>query len=137
MPAWLLSPFAKVGGALLAAALVVIAFNVWLGKRDDAAFRRGVDSTEAQVRQETDRANAAERKLELSMNTTQQLIGQRAQAQASALTIKLEPLQKDLVREIQADAGSRCRVADGVLGTLKAQRAAVNAGIAASDPGQP
>jgi len=137
MPPWMLSPFVKIGGIALVAVVLVVGVTTWLGKRDDAAFRRGVEATEAQVRQATDRANAAERKLELSMSLTTTLIGQRAQTQGSALTIKLETMQKDLAREIQTDAGARCRVADGVLSALQAQRTAVNAGIAASDPGQP
>lgn len=129
--------FAKIGGGVLVVVALVAGFNLWLGKRDDAAFARGVASIERQVLEERVRADAAERLSERTMALTATLIGSRSGAQLSDLTIKLESQQKDLSREIQADRGADCRISDGVLNALRAERATVNASIAASNPGEP
>lgn len=135
--AFITSPFAKIGGAALLVIAFVVGTHIWLDKRDQAAFQRGSDTKAAEVAAEVTRANENARLLEKSLVLIATATGDRANTQGSALTVKLEPLVKELTHEIQADRGADCAVSDGVRRTLKDQRAAVNAGVAASSPSQP
>jgi hypothetical protein len=131
------SPFIKFGGVALLVAGVIFGTHMWLDHRDSVAFQRGVDSKTAEVAQAVTRANDNARLLEQAMGSMSNAIGGRANAQQAALTVKLEPLVKELTNAINSDPNARCALSDGVRGAIKDQRATVNAGIAASDPGQP
>lgn len=131
---------AKHGKLLLELGLaiaLIVGLHVWLDRRDAAAYARGAAAVEARVKDAQARADAAEREREQAFQLTTAVIDKRTDAQATKLSVTLDPLSKALNNAIQADTSARCRVAGGVLDNLEAQRAAVNTGIATSNPVEP
>lgn len=131
------SPLGKLLGGVLLAAALVWGFTHWLSGREKAAYQRGAAAVTQELKDAQAAANIAARQLETSMQLNSNLVAARNDTQTAALTVKLEPLQKELTREVQADPHGACTVSDGVRRTLDAQRAAVNSSIVASDPSQP
>lgn len=130
-----LRPLAKPFGVALLAGAAWWGFMTWRDRLVEAAENRGFARAEAQYQVAVAAADKIAAHDTNSMTLMGAVIGGLAAQRTQAIDLKVTPQIERIQNEVASDPRYRdCRVSDGVLGAANAARAAVDAGIAASNP---
>lgn len=135
-PLWgAVKPLAKPIGIALAVGAAWWGFTTWRDNMIEAAERRGFASAQAQFQTKVEAANKIVEHDNTALALMGSIVGSLSQQRAQAIDIKVTPQIERIQNEVASDPRYRdCRVSDSVLDAANAARAAVDAGIAASNP---
>lgn len=135
-PVWaVVKPFWKPAAIVVAVGAAWWGFTTWRDNLVEAAEKRGFATAEAQFKTQVEAANKITEHDNTALNLMSTVVGALATQRTQAIDLKVTPQIERIQNEVASDPRYRdCRVSDSVLDAANAARAAVDAGIAASNP---
>ena len=135
-PVWaVVKPFWKPVAIVVAVGAAWWGFTTWRDNLVEAAEKRGFAAAEAQFSAKVEAANKITEHDNTALNLMSTVVGALATQRTQAIDLKVTPQIERIQNEVASDPRYRdCRVSDSVLDAANAARAAVDAGIAASNP---
>jgi len=110
-------------------------FTSWRDNLIDTADAAGFARAEQQYTEAVDDANERERLTQGRLDQMVIAFGALGEQREQAINLTVKPMTESITNEVETDPRYReCIVSSGVLDDLNAGRAAVNAGVAASNP---
>lgn len=128
-------PFAKPLAIAVAIGAAWWGFTTWRDNLVEKAELRGFGRAEEQYKAKVEAANKITEHDNVSMQLMGTVVGALATQRTQAIDLKVTPQIERIKNEVASDPRYRdCRVSDSVLDAANAARAAVDAGIRASNP---
>ncbi|SFJ51508.1 hypothetical protein SAMN03159338_1626 [Sphingomonas sp. NFR04] len=138
IPWTLLAPLKPLATPVAAIAVVAAAwwgFSSWRENLVESADARGFARAEELYKAQVEAANKVAEHDTNQMDRMALVLGALTQNRTQELRVNLAPAQERMKNEVAADPRYReCVVTDGMLANINAQRAAVDAAVAASNP---
>lgn len=133
----IVKPFWKPIAIVVAVGAAWWGFTTWRDNLIERAEGRGFARAEEQYKVAVAAADKIAAQDTSSMQLMGAMIGGLTAQRAQAIDVTVKPQTERIQNEVASDPRYRdCRVSDGVLDAANAARAAVDAGIAASNPGR-
>lgn len=126
-----------IGAILLIVGMFTASF-AWHRAKVEEARKAGFSAAELQYSKLVSQANEKTAAMSIDLRDMSLLISGRSAQRERELAEKIQDIKLRIQHEVSSDSRYvDCRVSDSVFNDIQSQRSAVNAGIAASNPGKP